>query len=135
MFIKLGIIAVISVGILIAFSSEIKEHFPNTVTNGLESLKLNLNSIGAKLLESTEHRIDSSPQKITDSLSSVGDETLDSAGQTFEYTEQQLNSAAKKLGEELTELKDTPTEFIEENITEKMEFFDAEDVLELIPGT
>lgn len=135
MFIKLGIIAVISVGILIAFSSEINEYFPNTVTTGLESFKLDLNSIAGRSLDTTEQRLDSSTEKIKLQLSTAGDETLESAGHTLQYAEEQINSAAEILVEELNELKDTSTEFVEENITDTMESLDAGSVLDSIPGT
>lgn len=135
MFIKLGIIAVISVGILVVFSSEINEHFPNTVTTGLESFKLDIASITDQSLESTEQRIDSSTEKIKAQLSKAGDETLASAGQTLEYAEEQINSATEMLEEELTELKDMSTELVDENITETIESLDAGDVLDSIPGT
>lgn len=135
MFIKLGIIAVVSVGILMVFSSEINEYFPNTVTAGLESFKLDLNSIADRSLDSTGQGLDSSTEKIRSQISAAGDETLESAGQTLQYAEEQINSAAEILGEELNELKDTSTEFVEENITDTVESLDAGNVLDSIPGT
>lgn len=121
MLIKLGIIAAVSVGLLIAFSSEINEYFPNTATAGLDSFKQDVNSITAQSLESAEQRVDSSSREIKAQLSDASDRTLDAAGQALEYAEGRIDSATEKIGEELTGLEDASAEFVEENITEKIE--------------
>ena len=121
MFIRLGIIAAVSVGLLVAFSSEINDHFPNTATSGLDAFKRDVDSMAAKSLESAGQRIDSSSQKIKTQLAEAGDRTLASAGQAFGSAGDRIDSATGKIGEGLAGLTDMSTGLVEQSITEKPE--------------
>lgn len=129
MIIKLVIIAVIAVGFLMAFSTEIEEHFPNTVTTGIDAVKLDLQHKINRSLETADQKLDTSSHQITSGLATVKDETVDSAEQTIQYTEEQVSLASEKLGEDLTNIQDTSSEFIEENIAEKVKPFNPIDIL------
>lgn len=128
MLVKLGIITTVVVGIIVAFSPEINKHVPDTITDSLESLKLNLDSITSQTTQSTDQKIDLLTQK----SSIAANIALDSAGKAVEHAEDQISMTTDRLGEDLAEFTDTSVMFVEENITEKVESFDV-DVL--IPGT
>ena len=111
MLIKLAIMVIVSAGLLMAFSTEIRGYFPNTITIGLESFKLDVIHLATQSLETAEQKVDSSSQKITEQLSTVRNETLDSAGHTINYAEDQLDSAAETLVEEITGIQDSSAGF------------------------
>lgn len=128
MLIKLGILAVVIVGTLIAFSPEINKYFPNTITNSFESLKLDLDSITSQTTQSADQKID----LLTQESSAMANEAFDSAGRVVEYAEDQFSMTSDRFEEDLAEFTDTSATFVEENITDKVESIDVD---ALIPGT
>lgn len=107
------LIAVVTIGIFMVFSSEIEEYFPNTITTGIESFKLDLSNIFTSSLNRAEHQIESSTHQITSSLDTARDETINTAAQTIRYTEQQLEITGEKLDEDLTHIQDASTNLVE----------------------
>ena len=63
MLLKLGILGVILIIGGIVFSSEIQEFFPNTSTNGVNSVKSDVKILTSKSIESVEDKIELSMKK------------------------------------------------------------------------
>ena len=76
MFIKLGIIAGILVAAGLIFSSEINSIFPNTSASLTESLKDDVNSLGAKASESVENRLNTSLDRVVSKTSETIDDGI-----------------------------------------------------------
>ena len=115
MLLRLCIIAIVIVGILVALSPEINDHYPNAVTAGLEPLRNTLSSTADQSLETAKGTIDPDG-KIKSQLSETGSNTLESAGETISSAETQLHSTVDTLEEELTDIKDSGTGFVEEKL-------------------
>ncbi len=115
MLVKLGIIAAILVVGGIIFSSEIQAIFPNTSTDGVNSLESDVNALTTKSFESAGQKIESSAEKVGTKLSDIGHQTV----QTAEGT---INSSVEQVGTKLSEIKQNSTEYVEENISDKFSF-------------
>jgi len=76
MFIKLGIIAGILIVSGLIFSSEINSIFPNTSASLTESLKNDVNSLGAKASDSVENKLNTSLDKIVSKTSEKIDDGI-----------------------------------------------------------
>ncbi len=118
MFVKLGLVVLVVAIFFVAFSSEINEYFPNAATTGIDSLKQDLDSLTRQQLSSVELQIDSSSQDIHTRLSDMGNKIVDATSHTFVQAEDQLDSVAQQISQDLG---DTSAEFIEKNVTEKLE--------------
>ena len=118
MLLKLGIIATILVVGGIIFSAEIQQNFPNTSTNGVNSLKTDVNTSTTKSLESTE-------QKIASSVEQAGTKLSDFGHQSVQMAENTINSSIEQGETKLSEIKQDSSEFIEENITDKFSFLNS----------
>jgi len=59
----------------IIFSSEIQEFFPNTTTNGVNSLKSDIQTLTTHSIESAEEKIDSSIEKTHSTLVEIKDDS------------------------------------------------------------
>jgi len=118
MLLKLGIIATILIAVGIIFSSEIQEILPNTSTNGVDSLKTDVNTLTTKSFESAEKKIGSSVEQIETKLSDFGHQTVQTA-------ENAINSSVEQVETKLSEIKQDSSEYIEENITDKISFLNS----------
>lgn len=118
MLLKLGIIATILIVGGIIFSSEIHQYFPNTSTDGVNSLKTDVNTLTTKSFESAE-------QKITSSVEQAGTKLSDFGHQSVQTAENTINSSVEQAETKLSEIKQDSSEFIEENITDKFEFLNS----------
>ncbi|MDH3885364.1 MAG: hypothetical protein OET63_14185, partial [Desulfobacterales bacterium] len=63
-------------------------------------------------------KIDSSLEKAESKISDVGHQTI----QTAENT---INSSKEQVGTKLTEIKQNSTQYVEENISDKLSFLDS----------
>ncbi len=118
MLLKLGIIATILVVGGIIFSSEIQQNFPNTSTDGVNSLKTDVNTLATNSFESAE-------QKITSSAEQAGTKLSDFGHQSVQTAENTINSSVEQAETKLSEIKQDSSEFIEENIADKFEFLNS----------
>lgn len=118
MLLKLGIIATILIVGGIIFSSEIQQYFPNTSTDGVNSLKTDVNTLTTESFESAE-------QKITSSAEQAGTKLSDFGHQSVQTAENTINSSVEQAETKLSEIKQDSSEFIEENITDKFEFLNS----------
>ena len=118
MLLKLGIIATILIVSGIIFSSEIQQYFPNTSTDGANSLKTDVNTLTTESFESAE-------QKITSSAEQAGTKLSDFGHQSVQTAENTINSSVEQAETKLSEIKQDSSEFIEENITDKFEFLNS----------
>ena len=118
MLLKLGIIASILIVGGFIFSSEIQQYFPNTSTDGVNSLKTDVNTLTTKSFESAE-------QKITSSAEQAGTKLSDFGHQSVQTAENTINSSVEQAETKLSEIKQDSSEFIEENITDKFEFLNS----------
>jgi len=119
MFLKLGVIGIILVVGGIIFSSQIQEIFPNTSTDGIDSLKADVNIMATKSFESAEQKIESSVKQ-TEKLSEIGH-------QTIKKTEDAVESSLEQADSKLSEFKENSSEYVEENITNKIPFLDSDE--------
>lgn len=108
MFIKLIMIAVIAVGTIMLFSSEISEYFPNTATSGMDSFKQDVSSAASKILESAEQRVDSSSQTVKTQLSTTT---------AFEQASDEIGNITGDIRDKLMGFFDASTEFVDQNIS------------------
>lgn len=118
MLLKLGIIATILIVGGIIFSSEIQQYLPNTSTDGVNSLKTDVNTLTTESFESAE-------QKITSSAEQAGTKLSDFGHQSVQTAENTINSSVEQAETKLSEIKQDSSEFIEENITDKFEFLNS----------
>lgn len=77
MLLKLGIIGMILILGGIIFSSEIQEFFPNTSTNGVNSLKFDVEILTVKSIESAEEKIELSLNQTQTKLVEITQESSD----------------------------------------------------------
>lgn len=134
MLIKLLIAGIIVLAGLVVFSTEINTHFPNTVSTGLESFKLDVASMTDQTLSVAGQKITNSSQRISAQLSSTADDTLDAAGHALEYAEDGAGTAGSAIGDGIGRLGEASGEFVEENITDRVGSLAAGDLPESGPG-
>lgn len=120
MIIKLAIIgAVVLIG-GIAFSSEFQELFPNTASTGVSSLKSDMSNLAEESIQTAEQTIDSSIEKAETKLTDFGHQTIQTAEQT-------MDSSLEKAETKFSEIKQNSTDYVEENIVNKIPFINEED--------
>ena len=113
MFLKIAVLGSILIVGGIVFSSQIQEIFPNTSTDGVNSLKSDVNSLTSKSINKMEEKIESSVEQAEEKLTEFGHQTIQSA-------ENKIESSVKKAENKISEIHQNSTEYIEENITEKI---------------
>jgi len=84
MLLKLGILGVILIIGGIVFSSEIQEFFPNTSTNGVNSVKSDVKILTSKSIESVEDKIELSMKK-------TGSKLIEIKQNSSEYIEEKIS--------------------------------------------
>ncbi|MBA4451617.1 MAG: hypothetical protein H2B00_01590 [Nitrosopumilaceae archaeon] len=113
MLLKIAVLGSILIVGGIIFSSQIQEIFPNTSTDGVNSLKSDVDSLTSKSIIKAEEKIESSIDKAEEKLTEFGHQTIQS-------TEDKIESSVKKAENKISEIHQDSTEYIEENITEKI---------------
>ncbi len=113
MLLKIALLGSILIVGGIIFSSQIQEIFPNTSTDGVNSLKSDISSLTSKSIDKAEEKIESSVDKAEEKLTDFGHQTIQSA-------EEKIETSVKKVENKISEIHQNSTEYIEENITEKI---------------
>jgi hypothetical protein len=120
MIIKLAIIgAVVLIG-GITFASEFQELFPNTTSTGVNSLKSDVSALAKESIQTAEQTIDSSVEKAETKLTDFGHQTIETAERT-------IDSSVEKAETKFSEIKQNSTNYVEENIVDKIPFLNEED--------
>ena len=102
MLLKIAVLGSILIIGGIIFSSQIQEIFPNTSTDGVNSLKSDISSLTSKSIDKAEEKL------------------TDFGHQTIQSTEKKIETSVKKAENKISEIHQNSTEYIEENITEKI---------------
>lgn len=84
MLLKLGILGVILIIGGIVFSTEFQEFFPNTSTNGVNSVKSDVKILTSKSIESVEDKIELSMKK-------TGSKLIEIKQNSSEYIEEKIS--------------------------------------------
>lgn len=113
MMLKIAIIGSILIAGGIIFSSQIQEIFPNTSSDGANSLKSDISSLTTKSIETVGEKVESSVEKAENKITEFGHQTVKKAEDTIE-------SSVKETETKFTEIHQNSKEYIEENITEKI---------------
>ena len=90
MLLKLGILGVILIVGGVIFSSEIQEFFPNTSTNGIDSLKSDAKILTSKSIATAEDKIEISIKKTESKLIEIKQDSS-------EYIEEKISNKVSFL--------------------------------------
>ena len=113
MMLKIAIIGSILVIGGIIFSTQIQEIFPNTSSDGVNSLKSDISSLTTKSIQTVEEEVNSSVEKVENKITEIGNQTVNKAEET-------IKSSINETETKFSEIHQNSKEYIEKNITEKI---------------
>ena len=114
MILKIAILGSILIVGGIIFSSQIQEIFPNTSSEGINSLKSDVSSLTTSSIETVGEKIESSVEKAENKITELGNQTVKKAEDTIE-------SSIKETETKFSEIHQNSKQYIEENITKKIQ--------------
>ena len=113
MILKLALLGSILIVGSIFFTSQIQEIFPNTSSDGVNSLKSDVSSLTTSSIDIVEEKIEISVKKTENKISEFGHIAVNKAENTIE-------SSVKEAENKFSEIQQNSKEYFEKNITKKI---------------